>query len=262
MYYMNAAAGLESLTKQSFYLLNGMPSYLGLEQRHSIESKNFSPIVEELLSIGLKKHLNRVSIHLRKGTDTFLSLALILEERGFKHFTTSVEYKKNLLNEKKPASDFSYFTLNDSIFTEIEFKNFWESVMQGSGNQRSTLSMDEHLNSVENELGTEWKRNCGVFYMKERPVAVCIPHIEPGTEDEGRLFYFGLLPDERGKGYASELHQYSLYLLKEMGAAYYIGSTHETNKAMQRIFEKSGCKESGRRSSYYYYFNEKKDEQT
>ncbi|MFG6496491.1 GNAT family N-acetyltransferase [Fictibacillus sp. UD] len=91
--------------------------------------------------------------------------------------------------------------------------------------------------------------------MSKRPVAVCIPHIEPGTRNEGRLFYFGVLPEERGKGYAGKLHKRSLYLLKEMGASYYVGSTHESNIAMQRVFEKSGCEVRGRKSSFYYYFN-------
>ena len=42
-----------------------------------------------------------------------------------------------------------------------------------------------------------------------------IPHIETGTESEGRLFYFGVMPYYRGKGIASRLHLQSLHMLKE-----------------------------------------------
>lgn len=44
-----------------------------------------------------------------------------------------------------------------------------------------------------------------------------------GDIDEGRLFYFGIFPEERGKGYSKYLHLQSLHFLKEMGATYYIG---------------------------------------
>ena len=44
-----------------------------------------------------------------------------------------------------------------------------------------------------------------------------IPHIETGTESEGRLFYFGVMPYYRGKGIASRLHLQSLHMLKEIG---------------------------------------------
>ncbi len=41
------------------------------------------------------------------------------------------------------------------------------------------------------------------FYDKNEPIGMSIPHIETGTESEGRLFYFGVMPYYRGKGIAS-----------------------------------------------------------
>jgi RimJ/RimL family protein N-acetyltransferase len=251
---MNQITSLENMAKPFFYFLNGMPSFIGLEEKQMIEREDFVLIVKELVELGSENQLKRVGIHLRKEFDTYSEFASILIERKFQRFTSSVEYRKELAAFTQPATHFSHSSLNDDVFTEEEFKSFWMLAMSGSGNQRSTLTMDEHLESVKNELGAGWKENCVVFYSDGRPIAVSIPHIEPGTVNEGRLFYFGLLPEERGKGYASLLHKYSLYLLKQMGAAYYIGSTHVGNKAMQRIFEKSGCLETGRKSSYYYYY--------
>jgi len=37
-----------------------------------------------------------------------------------------------------------------------------------------------------------------------------MPHIEPGTSEEGRLFYFGIIPSERGKGKSKLLHKQAL----------------------------------------------------
>ncbi|WP_233522734.1 hypothetical protein [Peribacillus glennii] len=45
-------------------------------------------------------------------------------------------------------------------------------------------------------------------------MGIAIPHIEPGTDSEGRLFYFGLMPEERGKGKSAEIHMDCLMLLK------------------------------------------------
>jgi ribosomal protein S18 acetylase RimI-like enzyme len=249
-----AVEKLKTTIKDTFVMLNGMPSYIGLEQKERLEREAFRNVVHELLSIGSKEKLNRVNVRLKKGIEGFTDMESVLDERGFEHFTTSVEYRKDLSEVKNFESKFTFVTLQDKGFTEIEFKNIWKMTMMDSGNRSSTLPIEEHLNAVMYELGSGWKSNCGLFYLDGIPVAICIPHIEPGTVDEGRLFYFGVLPEMRGKGYATELHHYSLNVMKEMGASYYIGSTHETNKPMQRVFEKSGCEEIGRRSSYYFYF--------
>ncbi|MBS4174712.1 GNAT family N-acetyltransferase [Bacillus sp. FJAT-49736] len=115
--------------------------------------------------------------------------------------------------------------------------------------------MEQHFDSIKSELGRKkWRNSCRVFIKEEEPIAVTIPHIEPGTEDEGRLFYFGIVPKERGKGLSSILHNQSLSFLKEMGATYYIGSTQTTNIRMQNVFKKNGCCLRAQMESYYKYF--------
>jgi len=42
-------------------------------------------------------------------------------------------------------------------------------------------------------------------------------------------------------GWGAYLHKLSLQLLKQMGAAYYIGATGQHNIPMQRIFEANAC---------------------
>ncbi|WP_423808617.1 hypothetical protein [Pontibacillus yanchengensis] len=69
-----------------------------------------------------------------------------------------------------------------------------------------------------------------------------MPHIEPGTKNEGRLFYFGLIPSERGKGKSRKLHQRALGILQQdFQARYYIGATSVHNKPMVNTFISNGC---------------------
>ena len=42
---------------------------------------------------------------------------------------------------------------------------------------------------------------------------ISIPHIEQGTTDEGRMFYFGVVPEHGGKGYGKLFHTITLELL-------------------------------------------------
>ncbi|MCA1057642.1 GNAT family N-acetyltransferase [Rossellomorea aquimaris] len=123
-----------------------------------------------------------------------------------------------------------------------EFKRVWEASMKESLNAPSSLSIDEHMRSVEVELGPNYKKSCMIAYENESPIGVTMPHIEPGTTNEGRIFYFGIIPSERGKGKSKLLHQQSLAILKkDFKASYYIGSTGHNNLPMLKTFQNNGC---------------------
>ncbi|MCA1063728.1 GNAT family N-acetyltransferase [Rossellomorea sp. AcN35-11] len=123
-----------------------------------------------------------------------------------------------------------------------EFKRIWEASMKESLNVLSSLNIDEHMRSVEVELGPTYKKSCMVAYENEVPIGVLMPHIEPGTSDEGRIFYFGIIPSERGKGKSKLLHQQALEILKkDFKASYYIGSTGHNNLPMLRTFRHNVC---------------------
>ncbi|WP_371320149.1 hypothetical protein [Chengkuizengella axinellae] len=104
-------------------------------------------------------------------------------------------------------------------------------------------------------MGDHWKNFCNVIFLRNIPIGISIPHIEPGTLNEGRLFYFGILPEHRGKGLSSVIHYQSLIMLKQMGATYYIGSTHDENIKMQKVFQRNDCITRAHTESYYLYLN-------
>ncbi|WP_173918399.1 GNAT family N-acetyltransferase [Halobacillus sp. Marseille-Q1614] len=134
---------------------------------------------------------------------------------------------------------------------EDSFMKHWLKVMEGSLNPRSALNMDEHMSSVKKELGSAYKKSCLTASIDGEIAGVAMPHIEPGTKGEGRLFYFGMLPNHRGTGLAKDIHLASLKLLaEEFDASYYIGATSHKNTPMLKVFENNGCHEKARKKVY------------
>ncbi|MGD6965479.1 hypothetical protein ACQCVP_03480 [Rossellomorea vietnamensis] len=82
--------------------------------------------------------------------------------------------------------------------------------------------------------------------IRGRDAAVYIPHIEPHTEDEGRVFFFGIKPEFRGYGYGAKIHRSALCSLKKMlNARVYVGVTDSGNLKMKKVFERNGCTKTG-----------------
>jgi hypothetical protein len=97
----------------------------------------------------------------------------------------------------------------DSLFSEIDSNRFRIYLVRKSG------------------------RDAGFF----------IPHIEPCTESEGRLFFMGITPSFRGLGLASTVHQFAAAALRlELNADTYIGVTDMDNLPMKQVFSINGCK--------------------
>ncbi len=179
----------------------------------------------------------------------------MLLDAGFSLHAAKIEVCRGLNNVEALEKQYTYCSIEETL-SEKEFKYIWKQCMLNSGNQTSILTIDEHFYSVQTELGKGREKSCIVFYDKNEPIGMSIPHIESGTESEGRLFYFGVMPYCRGKGIASQLHLQSLHMLKEMGATYYIGSTHTSNEKMQRIFWRNNCLFKTEIELYYKIFNE------
>lgn len=172
---------------------------------------------------------------------------LLLMEHGFNKHDEVITVHKNLIGgfDEKP------YTLKDlHTFSEEEFTTIWKQVMAGSLNAPS-LKVEEQMESVKIELGSSYKESCIIAYEGEKPIGITIPHIEAGTLEEGRIFYFGLIPEERGKGKSILLHRQTLGLLvSKFNAAFYIGSTSHKNNPMLQVFKRNGCKRLERNKVY------------
>ncbi|GGC95397.1 hypothetical protein GCM10007216_27690 [Thalassobacillus devorans] len=167
-------------------------------------------------------------------------IEVYLTEHRFQMLDENVMVKKLLTQETAEAAYFDTASLHD--IPEEAFKPIWKKAMSGSLNAPSSLDMDGHMQSVKGELGEDYRKSCLVAYENGEPIGVVMPHIEPGTADEGRLFYFGLVPEARGKRKSKQLHLQALDILKsQFGASYYIGSTSRNNVPMLKTFEANSC---------------------
>ena len=88
------------------------------------------------------------------------------------------------------------------------------------------------------EIGEQWKEHCLTASVDEEPIGIVIPHIERGTLEEGKLMYFAVTPNMRNKGYEVALFAGAMFVLKEIGASYYIGETNMQNEWMKDVLKR------------------------
>lgn len=173
-----------------------------------------------------------------------------MTDLGFMKVSITVEYTRDLNNIEDHAPGINAYTLANGCMADQEFSLLYEQCSRASANKNKAQSKDELLQSLKQELGENWRSNCYVFTHQQTVIGLAIPHIEMGTNNEGRLFYFGVMPESRGKGLGKQMHRKSLALLKNLHASYYVGSTDESNLAMIEIFRKNGCQLRDRKGIY------------
>ncbi|WP_456271964.1 GNAT family N-acetyltransferase [Bacillus sp. AK031] len=106
------------------------------------------------------------------------------------------------------------------------------------GSQKEARTMLNALHE-EIELGKFCMYNA---VIEGEDAGVFLSHIEPFTRAEGRLFFFGVVPEFQGRGLAASMHRFALATLKlDLNAKSYIGVTDGGNQAMKKIFLQNGC---------------------
>lgn len=226
-----------------FNVLNGKPNYLTIEET---SSRNFSDLeIKKVITYYREMaefwKVEMIQFILKQSSAHFIRFKNQLNLNGFTTHSTSVIVWKNLQEIEKVDISCTFKPLG--TISEDEFKALWKESMAGSLNQSSSLSIDQLFESLKSELGESYAKSCLAVYEDDKGIGVVMPHIEPGTKDEGRLFYFGFIPSERQKGKGARIHLKALSILKhDFGARYYVGSTNESNSAMQRVFAENQCK--------------------
>ena len=164
-----------------------------------------------------------------------------LLDKGFQKISSIVEYTRKLDDLPDLDPHIKEHSLSDGGMNDHDYSQMYELCRKGSANRNKQQSMDQVMDSIKNELGANWRNHCYYFTKDDALLGIAIPHIEMGTEDEGRLFYFGVIPHLRGKGMGTVIHRHALALLKQFKAAYYVGSTDIHNQNMIKIFKRNGC---------------------
>lgn len=241
-------------TTQGAKILDGRPHYLVIEELGEVESlKHFEEILYEMKRYVKEQEIQSVSIILNEKEAIHPQYSGILEAFGYQKQETQYFYKRNLASFKDFEMEAALEIKSLEQTTSDVFKKAWAEASGGSlnaSNPFSSLSIEKEFEGMKTELGPDYKKSCLVIFHEKKPIGVTMPQIEPGTIDEGRLFYFGILPAYRNKGWGETLHILSLHLLKKMGATYYIGATGHKNIPMQRIFQANGCEMIERKYIY------------
>lgn len=89
-----------------------------------------------------------------------------------------------------------------------------------------------------------------VAYLGRDPVGVVLPQVFSDRTNEGTLFYVGVLPEFRGRGFGRMLHASGLAFLAGRGITRYVGSTDARNFPMIAVFRANGCEQTGRQLFY------------
>ncbi len=101
---------------------------------------------------------------------------------------------------------------------------------------------EKFLMSMRSELPTQVNKMFTVYVIDNDPIGVVFPHIEPETDQEGRIFWIGIHPKFLGKGFGKDLHLIGLYRLHhEFKAKSYLGATKIENLSMRKIMSANGC---------------------
>lgn len=110
---------------------------------------------------------------------------------------------------------------------------------------RNVKETEKFLRSMKTELPSQVERMFTVYKVKNKPVGVVFPHLEPDKDREGRIFWIGIHPRFRGKGLGKNLHLIGLYRLRnDFKAKSYLGATEINNYPMKKIMISNGCVEN------------------
>ncbi|WP_342527632.1 GNAT family protein [Chryseomicrobium sp. FSL W7-1435] len=185
----------------------------------------------------------------QRGDTPYLSLIIDpafetkLLSMGFSKTTRIVEHERKSLSDLEGLPSQPYVILAFSAMSDEEFGEYYEACKSGSANKNQLFTTKQLLESLHLELGNDWRKLVMLFQEKDEFIGLAIPHIEAGTISEGRLFYFGMKPNWRGKGKTTACHAAALKKLHELGATTYVGSTDIANEAMIHVMDKNGASE-------------------
>ena len=195
-------------------------------------------------------------LHNEREIDALL-YKLLLDVKGLKQviFQCSRKLLAKLDNVQKMMTtegERVIYTRSLAVPIEIQVPSFeiWPATEQKSISflaevmGRSTERAHAFLRGMKEELPTQADTMFTVYLVNGEAAGIVLPHIEPDTDREGRMFWIGMHPSYRGKGLGKNLHMIGLYRLQEeFKAKTYLGSTQIDNYPMRNIMASNGCVE-------------------
>ncbi|MEL5987215.1 N-acetyltransferase [Kurthia gibsonii] len=160
-----------------------------------------------------------------------------------------VMFTKNLIMEEvTPPPQYEVWPIhtNKSIV-------FLSEIMKISFNEAQNF-----LIQMREELPEQAEKMYTVYIVNHEPIGVVLPHIEPRTDKEGRIFWIGIHPRFLGTKLGKNLHTIGLYRLKnEFKANSYLGITKIDNHAMKKVMISNNCLQNENTLISLEYISEK-----
>ncbi|MFA7332140.1 MAG: GNAT family N-acetyltransferase [Candidatus Delongbacteria bacterium] len=171
-------------------------------------------------------------------------LDLLLAE-GFQVHERKLYVERDLVGFQPAEPDpFDYLTLRDA--GEPAFVEVLAGLEPGSPSPDGLAQARSGFQELLELAGSALDRDAWhVVRHRGDVVGLVLPQLFPDSPHEGTLYWIGLLPNWRGRGWGRILHARGLRHLSERGARRYIGSTPVENLPMRRVFAANGCTELG-----------------
>ncbi len=171
-----------------------------------------------------------------------------IEAAGFVLHREKVFVERALDDVQRPKTSLSFVPLE--AYGEKGFIDLLYACTAGDPfEDRDASPREEQYAELVRDAGTAW--SAGGWYTAldgGAPVGVVLPQPYP-DDPRGTIFYIGVLPAHRGRGYGATLHAFGLACLSGRARSY-VGSTDVRNEPMRRVFSRNGCRETKRQLFY------------
>ncbi len=187
-----------------------------------------------------------------KSQDT--SFNLLLEGQGFIRDKSKAFVERDLKDYSSPyPHNFIFKSL-----AELD-KQFFIKIMSqaaiGDPFEEVGENPEDDFNELIEGAGNKFKPELWkIAYLNNQPIGVFLPQEFADIAQAGTLFYIGVIPEFRGKGFGKILHAEGLSILANNNIHTYKGSTDIANKPMLKIFEQNNC---NLKLTQYFYKPEK-----
>lgn len=239
-----AALGYQTLTSQLCILgqLSCVPRCTERER-----DALFQTAMRHLTQTLMAKHIHtRVSI--RRLDDVYSHQLKVF---GFHSLGERVEYTALLddLEIDEPTSSIRWQPVDEPLLPVAA-----ETLKRASEGDVHGLTADENpLDVIRAYLSdpvlTRALDCIHIGFINDTPAAFVCAQVN-SSDGWSRITYMGICPEFRKKGLGAAVHRHGLAMLKKQNGTVYHGGTASENKAMLRLFRKSGCQEYDRLSEF------------
>lgn len=239
-----AALGYQSLSDK-LCILGQVSSVPRCTER--VRDVLFQTAMRHLTQALQAKHIH-TRVSLKRLDDVYANQ---LKSFGFHSLGERVEYTALLdeLESFEPPSSMRWQAVDETLFPVAA-----ETLKHVSEGDVHGLTTDENPHDVlraylSDPVLTRTLDCIHIGYFNNVPAAFVCAQVNK-KDGWSRITYMGVCPEFRKKGLGVVAHRHGLTMLKKQNGTVYHGGTASENKAMLRLFRKSGCQEYDRLSEF------------